>query len=110
MDSNHRHQLSESCVLPLNDPASRCTKKLQRALVGRGRFELPSQASKTCVLAAERLPKIFGVTGENRTLVERSTVACLIHSATVTIDAGEMWWKRRELNPHSLVAGQQSSR
>src|SRR5438445_2430685 len=22
MDSNHRHQLSESCVLPLNDPAS----------------------------------------------------------------------------------------
>ena len=62
IDSNHRYQLSETCVLPLDD-----------------------------------LP-VNGVTGENRTLVERSTVARLIRSATVTI-----WSQMGSRNPDLRV-------
>src|SRR5207244_12702444 len=44
MDSNHRYQLSESCVLPLDDPAS------LRLTGWEGQTRTAYQASKTHVL------------------------------------------------------------
>src|ERR1039457_6340376 len=119
MDSNHRHLLSESSGLPLNDPA----------VAGRQRIERSKSASKTdgfpltdlplnsaavcgqhysalCLPHPCRAADKTGLTGENRTLVAGVTTLRLSHSATANITGGgtpnrtEMIWASARRRDH----------